>query len=231
MCTVLFDLEGTLVQTIEDDRDAIHEFRMKMANKLVTLGIPPKELEGIEASTLMRNKALEIVDKYFERNKIVRFHREMDKFLKSFELCWALQSKMFPETRSVLHKLKKLKVEMGLVTNTSRDAAEHMLSMHKLRSFFKVIVTREDVRRLKPDPEGVLLALKKLDGHSFFFVGDLAHDSFAAKKAGGVSIIVKRNPLKTLGFEADYIVSSLEEVPNIVLSSSKRTLERLPINN
>lgn len=230
MCIVLFDLEGTLVQSIEDDRDAILEFRTKTADKLVTLGIPPSELEGIKISTLMRNKALEIVDKHFKKNEALRFHREMDRFLKSFELRWAFQSRIFPETRSVLHKLKKLGIEMGLVTNTSREAADQMLSMHKLRSFFKVIVTREDVRRLKPDPEGVLLAIKKLNGYSFFFVGDLAHDSFAAKKAGGMSIIVRRNRLKTLGFEADYVVNSLEGVPDIVLGSSRQITERLPIN-
>jgi len=220
-CIVLFDLEGTLVQSIEDNKDAILEFRTKTANKLVTLGIPRGELEGIEVSTLMRNKALEIVDKYFEKKEAMRFHREMDRFLKSFELRWVPQSSIFPETRSVLHKLKRLRVEMGIVTNTSRNAANQMLSMHKLASFFKVIVTREDVRRLKPDPEGIILALKKLNGHSFFFVGDLVHDSFAAKRAGGVPIIVRRNPLKALGFEANHVVSSLEEVPNIVRSSCK----------
>jgi len=220
-CIVLFDLEGTLVQSIEDNKDAVREFRTKTADKLVALGIPLSELEGIEVSTLMRNKALEIVDKYFEKREAMRFHREMDRFLKSFELRWALQSKIFPETRSVLHTLKRLEVQMGIVTNTSRDAVDQMLSMHKLAYFFKVIVTREDVRRLKPDPEGIMLALEKLNGHSFFFIGDLVHDSLAAKKAGGVSIIVRRNPLKTLGFEADHIVSSLEEVPDIVRSSCK----------
>jgi len=193
-CIVLFDLEGTLVQSIEDNKDAVLEFRTKTADKLVALGIP---------------------------REAVRFHREMDRFLKGFELRWALQSKIFPETRSVLHTLKRLGVQMGIVTNTSRDAVDQMLSMHKLAYFFKVIVTREDVRRLKPDPEGIMLALRKLDGHSFFFIGDLVHDSLAAKKAGGVSIIVRRNPLKTLGFEADHIVSSLEEVPDIVRSSCK----------
>lgn len=227
MSIVLFDLEGTLVQSIEDNKDAILEFRIKTANKLMELGIPSSELKGIKMSTLMRNKALEIVDERFEKNQAKRFHHEMDGFLKKFELRWALQSRVFPDTRSALCKLKRLKCRMGLVSNTSREAADRMLSMHRIGSFFDVIVTRENVRRLKPDPEGILLALKKLDGRSFFFVGDLAHDSLAAKKAGGISIIIKRNPLKTLKFKADYVVRSLEEVPDIVQTLQDRSLRSI----
>ena len=40
MVVVLFDLEGTLVQTIENDEEAISEFRTKTKEKLVELGIP-----------------------------------------------------------------------------------------------------------------------------------------------------------------------------------------------
>jgi pyrophosphatase PpaX len=219
MAIVLFDLEGTLIQSIEENKDAIHEFRMKTGNKLVELGITRSELEGIEVSTLMRNKALEIVDSHFEKEKAAWFHHEMDKFLKGFELRWAFQSRIFPDTHSTLCELRRRNCKIGLVTNTSKEAAERMLVMHRIGSFFDVIVTREDVRRLKPDPEGILLALKKLNGQDFFFVGDLAHDSLATKRAGGISITVKRNPSKALRFETDYVVISLEEVPDIVMNA------------
>jgi HAD superfamily hydrolase (TIGR01549 family) len=206
---------------MEDNKDAIQEFRTKTAHKLVELGIAAKELERIEVSTLMRNKALEIVDKRFKKGEATKFHHEMDKFLKTYELQWALQSQIFPETLAVLRRLKRLRCRMGLVTNTSREAACQMLSMHRIRHFFDVIVTREDVRRLKPDPEGILIASRKLGGWGFFFVGDHFYDSLAAKNAGGTSIIVKRNPSKTLRFEADFIIASLEEVPVILQKLAK----------
>lgn len=216
MVIVLFDLEGTLVSSIEDKHDAILEFRMRMANKLVELGIQPSQLEGTEVATLMLNRAFEIVDSHFKEKKALWFHREMDKFLKNFEMRWARQSKIFPDAISVLEKLQIFGWDVGLVTNTSKEAADHMLSVHGIKSFFKVIITRENVKRLKPDPEGVLLALKKLNGQEFFLVGDLAYDSIAAKKAGGVPIIVKRNPSKILKFQADFVIGSLEGVPDLV---------------
>lgn len=213
MVVVLFDLEGTLVQSIEDDQEAILEFRIKTREKLVALGIPRGELKGVATSTLMRNKALEYVKEHFNEREAKRFNLEMDRFLKSYELSWTDRSKIFPDTLPALRRLKEIGCKMGLITNTSREAANRMLSIHGIRGFFEVIITREDVKKLKPDPEGIMLALKRLNEQNFFFVGDLAYDSRAAEKAGGISIIVNRCPSKKLEFHADYVVKSLIEIP------------------
>jgi len=85
-----------------------------------------------------------------------------------------------------------------------------------------VVATREDVKRLKPDPEGILLALKKLGETEFFLVGDLIYDAQAAENAGGLSIIVNRNPSKDLEFPADYVVQSLAEIPALIRVRKER---------
>lgn len=216
MVVILFDLEGTLVQSIENDQEAILEFRIKTREKLLRLGIPSSKLEGVTRSTLMRNKALEYVKEHFDEKEAKRFHLEMDNFLKSYELCWADSSRIFPETLPALRGLKRLGYKMGLITNTSREAANRILSMHGIETFFEVVVTRENVKKLKPDPEGILLALKRLNPRDFFLVGDLIHDSKAAEKAGGVSIIVNRSPSKKLEFRANYVISSLVEIPKLI---------------
>jgi len=215
---VLFDLEGTLVKSMENDKNSILEFRAKTRQKLVELGIPPRELIKTKTSTLMRNKAREYVDENFNRKGARSFHFKMDKFLKSFELYWAYRTEIFEDTIPALQKLRVLKCKMGVVTNTSREAAELILSLNGLGSFFEVTVTREDVNRLKPDPEGIRHALEILHVKDFFFVGDLVLDSLAAEGASGVSIIVNRDPSKKLKFNADYIVNSLLEIPRIVAS-------------
>lgn len=219
MVVILFDLEGTLVQSIENDQEAILEFRTKTREKLLQLGIPSSELEGVTKSTLMRNKALEYVNEHFDEREAKRFHLEMDSFLKGYELRWADSSRIFPDTLPALRKLKRLGYKMGLITNTSREAAIRILSMHGIETFFEVVVTREDVKKLKPDPEGILLALKRLNTRDFVLVGDLIHDSKATEKAGGVSIVVNRNPSKKLEFRANYVISSLIEIPDLIQHS------------
>ncbi len=121
MVVVLFDLEGTLVQSMETDQKAVLEFRTKTREELVTLGIPRSALEGVTTSTLMRNKALEYVEEHFSEEEAKIFHREMDKFLKKYELYWADRSRIFSDTLPTLRRLRELGYKMGVITNTSRS--------------------------------------------------------------------------------------------------------------
>jgi len=184
------------------------------------LGIPVSVLKNVTKSTLMRNRALEYVEKEYNVRDARQFLLEIDRFLKKYELAWANQSKIFPDTQTTLIKLRELGYKMAVITNTSRDAAKLMLSIHGISDYFEMIVTRENVKKLKPDPEGILLALKMLNEQDFFFVGDLVHDLNASKKAGGICIIVKRTFIEKLDFQADYTVQSLEEIPGLIQNIS-----------
>lgn len=219
MVTVLFDLEGTLVTTMEYDKEAIHEFRTKTRTKLLELGVPASELSNIETSTIMRNTAVDYVEQWFNQKNAQRFYTELDSFLKRFELSWACNAKIFDDSIPTLRKLTKLNYKLGVVTNTSREAAKQIFSTCGLTPFFKIAITREDVKKLKPDPEGIYLALESLGSKSFFFIGDLIFDSEAAKAAGGVSIMINRDPSLKIQYNADHVVSSLSEVPPIITST------------
>jgi len=228
MVIVLFDLEGTLVQTEWEEPNHVVLFRRETRKKLLELGIPPVVLGGTERSTIMRNKALDYVKKNFSEAKTKQFQREVEKFLENYELSAAKSSRLFPETLSALRQLKALGCRIGLVTNTSKKAVNRYFSVHGLEDYFDASVTRETVSKLKPDPEGVLLALRRLQGKRFFLVGDLEHDAIAAEKAGGLSIIVNRDSSKSPQFQADFVVKSLSEVPAIVWGCSKK-LRRIPV--
>jgi len=242
---VLFDLEDTLVKTPWSDRQHVLEFRRNTRRKLVDLGIPKNALEGIERATMMRNVASEYVERRFSEAKARIYRREMDRFLNRYELDSAKKSKLFPETISTLEILGQLGAKMGLVTNTSRKAVDVIFQAHALKGYFDAVVTRENVRKLKPDPEGILLAIKKLDVRRFLVIGDLMLDVLAAKSANGVAVMVTRDleksqdifkslPAESLrenkrvlrdagNFQADYVIRSLREVPAIVQAEEKKT--------
>jgi len=188
----------------------------------------------------MRNNASEYVEKNFAKTDAERFRQRMEEFLSRYELDSAMKSQLFPETMQTLKKLKELGTKLGLVTNTSAKAVNTVFQNHGLKNCFDAVVTRENVKKLKPDPEGILLAVKKLGATSCFMVGDLVLDILAAKGAKVKAIIVRRNPeqldpqdlLKSLPAElleqgkrlledgedlqADYVVQSLSEAPAIV---------------
>jgi HAD superfamily hydrolase (TIGR01549 family) len=241
---VLFDLEDTLVKTPWSVRKHVLEFRRDTRRKIIDLGIPRTVLEGMKRATIMRNIALEYVQRHFSEERARIYRREMEIFLSHYELDSARKSRLFPETISTLQTLSELGVKMGLVTNTSRRAADVAFKIHGLKEYFDVVVTREDVTRLKPDPEGVLLAARKLGAARFLLVGDLVLDVLAANGANGVAIMVTRDLEKSDSqdlfrslpeilrknkqapgdgrpFQADYIIKSLREVPVIVQSEER----------
>ena len=65
MVAILFDLEDTLVQSIGSNEKTILEFRIATKKKLLDLGIPVSVLKNVTKSTLMRNRALEYVEKEY----------------------------------------------------------------------------------------------------------------------------------------------------------------------
>ncbi|MGA3192291.1 MAG: HAD-IA family hydrolase [Candidatus Bathyarchaeia archaeon] len=242
---VLFDLEDTLVKTPWSVRQHVLEFRRDTRRKLIDLGIPKTVLEGIKRATIMRNIASEYVQRHLGEERARVYRREMETFLNHYELDSARKSRLFPETISTLQTLRELGAKIGLVTNTSRRAADVVFEIHGLKEYFDVVVTREDVTRLKPDPEGVLLAARKLGATRFFLVGDLMLDVLAAKGANGVAIMVTRDleksdsndlfrslpeilnknqraPGEGRGFQADYVIKSLREVPAIVRAEERK---------
>ncbi len=243
---VMFDLEDTLVKTPWSDRQHRLEFRHKTKQKLMELGIPKTVLEGIERATIMRNRASEYAEQNLGKTKYERFKLKMNEFLRLYEQDSARKSKLFSDTIPALRELKRLGIGMALVTNTSTEAVDVVFQQHKLKRYFTVVITREDVRRLKPDPEGILLTVKRLGVTRFFMVGDLVLDVLAAKRANGKCILVRRpeqsasqDPYTALpaelieaaeetlnekpDFKADYTIQSLSEIPKIIQDEIKQT--------
>jgi len=54
---------------------------------------------------------------------------------------------------------------LGLVTGARRDNVEYVLDRLKIREAFAVVLTSDDLTKSKPDPEGYLTAVEKLNEH------------------------------------------------------------------
>jgi HAD superfamily hydrolase (TIGR01549 family) len=216
MYAVLFDLEGTLVESPTKNHEVLSAFRQRLNTRFAELCIPSNIMNFSKSTALMYNNALDYIEMNFSSREREVFQRKIDEFMTEHEVAWAFQSKPFAHAYSVLSQLKQLGYRIALVSNTSKKAAEIMLSEGRLDKFFNVIVTRSDVKKLKPDPEGILLALGKIGLEKFFFVGDSELDALASSAVGGTSIIIKNDVLKR-NFHANFFVESLSEVPACIL--------------
>jgi HAD superfamily hydrolase (TIGR01549 family) len=219
MVSIIFDLEGTLVRTVEMTEKIILDFRWQTRKKLIELGVPEETLAGVDSSALMRNKAIQYADANLSNSEKVRLVQELNRFLLGYELKWADDSRLFPDTLHALRTLRSRGIRMAIVTNTSRQAAHNILVKHALSEYFDVVITRDSVAQVKPDPQGVFLAMERLQEQNTFFVGDMPVDSEAARRAGIKSILIKRSwppHLFSFQFPADYTVESLSDIPEIL---------------
>ncbi|MFQ6054237.1 MAG: HAD family hydrolase [Candidatus Bathyarchaeia archaeon] len=217
----MFDLEGTLVETVyERSSQSVDHLRRETKRKLIALGVSAEALGGLVRSTLLLNLAFEWVETNMSRSESARFHAELDAFMKTFEMRSARLARLYPDTLEALSTLAAGGIQMGVVTNTSREAADHMLGSLGLARFFRVVVTRSDAPRLKPDSTMIRLAVGGMEVPVGWLVGDTTYDAEAAKRAELRSIIVRRDGIRP-SFDHDHFVTTLTGVAPIVFEGAE----------
>jgi phosphoglycolate phosphatase len=121
-------------------------------------------------------------------------------------------TEIFEEVPSVIKYLKREGVAIGIVSTKFRRRIEEILGREDLLEPFDVIVGGEDVSRHKPDPEGLLTAIKRIGGSpsGSLYVGDSVTDAETARRAG-VPFAAVLNGVTPMEAFADYPVEGVLE--------------------
>jgi phosphoglycolate phosphatase len=146
--------------------------------------------------------------------------------LDQFEAEAALAAELRPDAVLTLRRLRGVPLELVLLTNSGRNATDRLLQRFALAPFFRFVLSRNDVTRLKPAPEGLeqALGLLRMDAPDVIYVGDSVLDVQAAKAARLkiVSITSGVHPAEKLRAAApDYVVDSLTEAADLLLTLSR----------
>jgi phosphoglycolate phosphatase len=182
---VLFDFEGTLVDFQWNLKGAVQ----KTLERLNTLGFPVDRLEGKKYSVL-KNQAMAMALEIGQSPEQVK--EEIDSIYDRFDADALLRWSLRPHAKEFLSSLKTSGIKTGLVSNVGKKALKEGIKKLGLSSLFHVLVSRNEVRQLKPNGEGIRLALNHLciPGEKALFVGDSIDDIQAAKEAGLRVIII-----------------------------------------
>jgi len=200
---VIFDFEGTLVNVAWDvDRALaeVREFLREMNNELEFAHYA--EIYNLISKS--REELIKEIDEIYDR------YDEMA--LNS----WRLKE----DVLYLLERLEKLGIKRALVTSIGKRSLEKALTKFKIYDKFSVVVTRDDVRFLKPEPEGILKAIEKLGvgRNSILYIGDSVSDVRAALKAG-VDVVAlqgesSREELEDAG--SKYVLESPSDILEII---------------
>lgn len=125
---------------------------------------------------------------------------------------------LIPGVEAALRQLRSDYL-VAMVTTRDHETATHFVQAHGLDPLFDAIVSRSDVRCLKPNPEPVLLAAKRLGlaPGACVMVGDTVVDVRAGRRAGAQTVGVlcgfgQRKDLST----ADVILASTADLPQLL---------------
>ncbi|WHY85367.1 pyrophosphatase PpaX [Neobacillus novalis] len=206
--TVLFDLDGTLIDTNEliistylHTLEKYYPSKYKREDVLPFMG--PTLQEAF--STVDPDRVEEMILEYRTFNLA-----NHDALVKEFE--GAVET-----VQTLFEKGYKL----AIVTTKRHDTALKGLRLMNLDRYFEVVVALDHVTKVKPDPEPLFHALEQLKStpEESLMVGDNYHDILAGKNAGtltaGVAWSIKGREY-IAKYEPDYILDHMTDLLKIL---------------
>jgi 2-phosphoglycolate phosphatase len=180
--TVLFDLDGTLLDTAPDMVGALNALRKE--NHLTAL---PYDLVRGAVS----HGAAMIVKTGFPDAEGERFETLRTRYLEIYRGALAHGTRLFPGMERVLEELSLRQLSIGIVTNKPAWLTEPLLHELNLRSRFACVVSGDTVAERKPHPLPLLHAaqLAGVAAEQCIYVGDALRDVQAARAANMPALI------------------------------------------
>jgi len=179
---VVFDLDGTLIRSSVDFK----AMKRRMIDILARYGVP-RELLGTDKTTVENLRRAERiwdemgVDQEVRRKAL----REVEEVMNEAELEALPTVEAIEGVREALEKLRGKGLKLAVLTRGHQTYAVEALRRAGLLELIDVILTRDTVRKPKPDPEALLEAAKRLGLgiDEIIFVGDHPMDSACAEGA------------------------------------------------
>jgi pyrophosphatase PpaX len=206
--TYLFDLDGTLLDSIE------LIFRCYRHAAQTHMGaLPPDKvwLDGL--GTPLRQQFSAVTSDADLIEEMVVTYREYHHLHHDTSVA------LYPDVERVVTELGQRGATLGVVTSKLRAGCERGLKLTGLMEHFPLLVTADDVKRPKPDPEPVELALERAGAarSATLFIGDSPHDMAAGRAAGVATAAVLWGPFSVDDFAASPPTFLLEK-PDEILS-------------
>lgn len=208
----LFDFDGTIAETRID----FGHMRTAVRWLAEEAGVAPERLDGRYVLEMVEAAAEALGPDAPAGREFVRRAHEA---ILEIELRAADSARLFPGAAETLAQLQKRGIRTAIVTRNCAASVSRIRARHQF--VCDVVLTRDDVPRVKPDPDHLRAALIALDAANGpgVMVGDHPMDVMTAKKVGLASIGVLTSGSSPEDFAlagADLIAPSVADVPSLI---------------
>lgn len=208
---VLFDLDGTLLDTAPD-------LAMALNHVLENHGLPPLPFDSIRP--VVSHGARALIELGF---RIVPDHPDFEplrkQLLDHYQAHIADQTGLFPGMESVLLSIEEQNIHWGVVTNKPGWLTDPLLDALGLGERASSVVSGDTLTKSKPHPDPLLHACRDIgsDPANCVYVGDAERDIEAARRAGMPSLVAMFGYLMDGDRPDQWGASALIERPSGIL--------------
>ena len=183
---VMFDLDGTLVETAPEILDAVND-------ALGRFGLPEVSQQQVDdwighGTLALLVKALAQITGFAP--EVVKNSALLAQIVPVYNMAYnarcGTRSHLYPQVRETLTVLRQQGARLAVVTNKEGRYTQVVLAAHQLGSLFDAVVSGDTLATKKPDPAGVshCLAQFGVTPERALFVGDSSIDVATARAAG-----------------------------------------------
>ncbi|HAC30822.1 MULTISPECIES: phosphoglycolate phosphatase [Marinobacter] len=211
---VLFDLDGTLIDTAPDFIRCLNQLRQQH-------GMPALPAEQIRRSVSNGARAMIRVGFGLEPEH-EGYPEKHTAFLDLYELGVAVETTLFPGMDVLLSSLESRGIPWGIVTNKPARFAVPLIEALDLAQRCAALICPDHVAERKPHPESLLLACRQIQVEPIksVYVGDHERDIEAGRNAGMHTIAVRygyiEQPETVDLWQADRIADTVSDLTKLL---------------
>jgi len=176
---IIFDFDNTLIKSNIN----FPAMKISMARAAKKHGLD----FGKEEDIPHRYTAGNIIDQVeeFDRKNDTQLVPELWDLVEKFERLGMENISIDEDVLQMLEYLKKKGISASILTNNAKKPTIEVLERFNISDYFDIVIAREDVKKMKPDKEGleVIVQKLKLNLDKVIFVGDSWVDGVAAVNA------------------------------------------------
>lgn len=214
--SILFDLDGTLVDTAPDMVGVLEAMQISHGRTPVSYEL---------ARSNVSNGALGLLRLVFPASTQAEEKRLHLEYLDRYQQSVCHKSGVFPGLNRLLEKLDAACCPWGIVTNKPQRLTEPLLDALGLSQRTTCVISGDTLPERKPHPAPLLLASKKtrIAPEKTIYVGDASRDIEAGRAAGMGTVAAAYGYItaddNASHWQADEIAADVEELTNILLKA------------
>ena len=185
MKAVLFDLDGTLIDSAPQLVGALNQLRQKY-------DLAP--IAFLKGRPFASHGAAGLLKAGFDMDKNdPLFDSRIEEFLSIYKEIFNQDVQCMEGIEDLIKYLNDRKITWGIVTNKAKKFAEPIVMTHPFLKYAQCLISGDDVDAPKPSPEGLIKAASMLSiqPSEVIYLGDDRRDIMAANNAGMISMIAR----------------------------------------